>query len=204
MSSSATKKDEKFNLSNVSVLALESSALGYTILTSALHGFGIREIYGPSSVAEATSLANSTSFHIVIADPDFDDGKALEFVRWLRRAADNPNRFIPVILTYGHTTVSDVQLARDFGANIVVAKPYSAQVLLERVIRASRDKRPFVEAPGYVGPDRRFKADDQTDDKLRRRQNDEDTGAEDANTLASADKSMAPDQKVAGSDRGAA
>ena len=48
-------------------------------------------------------------------------------------------------------------MARDVGANFVVAKPLSAAVLLQRVLWVGRDRRPFVNAENYVGPDRRFK-----------------------------------------------
>ena len=39
----------------------------------------------------------------------------------------------------------------------MIAKPISPKVLLDRLFWLARDKRDFIEADTYVGPDRRFK-----------------------------------------------
>jgi DNA-binding response OmpR family regulator len=65
--------------------------------------------------------------------------------------------FIPVVLTMGHARPSQVHLARDSGANFVVAKPITPKVLLERIFWVAREDRPFVETKSFIGPERRFK-----------------------------------------------
>ncbi len=47
--------------------------------------------------------------------------------------------------------------ARDAGANVVVAKPLSPEILLQRIHWVARESRSFIVAPNYAGPDRRFK-----------------------------------------------
>jgi DNA-binding response OmpR family regulator len=59
----------------------------------------------------------------------------------------------------GHQTLGNVRQARDAGANLVVAKPLSPDVLLRRITWVARESRQFIVAPGYVGPDRRFRND---------------------------------------------
>jgi len=61
-----------------------------------------------------------------------------------------------VILITGHTQKSNVERARDCGANIVLAKPSSPNSVLERIVWAAREKRPHVRTSSYAGPDRRF------------------------------------------------
>jgi hypothetical protein len=61
-----------------------------------------------------------------------------------------------VLMTAGHTMISDVAKARDCGGHFLVAKPIAPIVLLERVIWASKSGRGFLFSEGYVGPDRRF------------------------------------------------
>ena len=56
-----------------------------------------------------------------------------EFIQWLRREADNENRFVPILLLTGETRLSHVFRGRDCGANFVVAKPISPKVLLDRM-----------------------------------------------------------------------
>ncbi|MBL8550794.1 MAG: response regulator [Hyphomonadaceae bacterium] len=160
------------NLEKVSVLALEQSAYGMKILAQILRGFGIREIHVPKTVGEATAIASRFPLNLIIADPGFDDGKGQEFLRWLRRADQNQNRFVPIILSLGHSTPASVKLARDTGANFVVAKPYPPKTLLDRILWVARDKRPYVEVGDYVGPDRRFKSDGPPKNVKGRREND--------------------------------
>ena len=85
----------------------------------------------------------------------------------------DPNAFVPVIMTAGHVRRSKVAEVRDCGANFLITKPFSAAVLLERVIWVARDSRPFLEVGDYFGPDRRFKpsepreVDERRDDMIR-------------------------------------
>jgi DNA-binding response OmpR family regulator len=148
------------NLEKVSVLALEQSVYGQKILCQMLRGFGIRQIHGARNVAEAMALTKDNVFDLAIADPGFDEGKGLEFIRWLRRADGNANRFAPLMLMLGHSTPSSVSLSRNTGVNYVVAKPCTPKALLERILWVARDKRPYVEVGDYVGPDRRLRAQD--------------------------------------------
>lgn len=48
--------------------------------------------------------------------------------------------------------------ARDCGANVVIRKPVSPQILFDRLAWVSRVQRPFIECESYIGPDRRFKS----------------------------------------------
>jgi DNA-binding response OmpR family regulator len=154
------------------VLALEQSAYSLKILTQVLRGFGIRDVHGPRDAAAATDFASRKPLNLVIADPGFDDGKGLGLLRWLRRADGNQNRFVPIILVLGHSTSTQVKLARDTGANFVVAKPYPPKVLLDRILWVARDQRPYVEVGEYVGPDRRFKANGPPENTHGRRESD--------------------------------
>jgi len=148
---------KRVNLERVSVLTLESGAFSTKVLTQILRGLGIRQIHSPPQLAEAKAIADNVPMGVIIVDPEFDKGKGLEFLRRLRRARASVNRFAPVLLVHGHSTSTAVELARDTGANIVVAKPYAPTVLLERILWLSQDPRPYVEDGSYVGPDRRFK-----------------------------------------------
>ncbi len=170
MTWSRNETKQPLNLSDVAILVLESSQLGFSILTSVLHGFGVKKIYGPRTFDEATVLAGHKQVQLAIVDPGFDEGRGVEFLRWLRREKECPIRFVPVILLLGHSTPSEVAMARDAGSNLVVAKPYSSSTLLKRIMRVGSDRRPYVEVGSYAGPDRRFKETDVTDDKRRQDQ----------------------------------
>ena len=167
----ATGVDPKrwISLERVSVMLLEQSDHGRKITSQILRGFGIRDIHACRAMDEARSLTNSTQLDLIIADPGALSGQGMDFLRWLRRSEKNANRFVPIILVSGHTTSAAVMLSRDAGANFFVAKPFTPKVLLERIMFIARDKRPYVDAGTYVGPDRRWKGDGPPDGTPGRR-----------------------------------
>lgn len=147
------------NLERVTVMLLEQSDHGRKISSQILRGFGIRDIHACRTMDEAKALTRQSQLDLIIADPNALDGGGMDFLRWLRRAENNANRFVPIILVSGHSTSAAVMLSRDAGANFFIAKPFTPKVLLERIMFVARDKRPYVEAGNYVGPDRRWKGE---------------------------------------------
>jgi DNA-binding response OmpR family regulator len=160
------------NLERVSVLLLEQGDHSRKIASQILRGFGIRDIQWPRSLDEARTMTRQVQFDLVVADPGALQGAGIEFLNWLRRAESNANRFVPIILVSGHSTTTAVMLSRDTGANFFVAKPFTPKILLERIMFVSRDKRPYVEAGAYVGPDRRWKGEGPPDGTPGRRSSD--------------------------------
>jgi DNA-binding response OmpR family regulator len=66
--------------------------------------------------------------------------------------------YVPIVVLTGYSRVDAVVGARDAGANLVVKKPLSPQVLFDRLAWMGQGSRKFVETETYVGPDRRFKS----------------------------------------------
>lgn len=146
----------RFNLAQSTILVLDPSPLGMAIIVQILTGFGAKRIHRCVSVAEAQEAVNSFEIHLMVIDGMAETGEGYEFVRWIREHAAEPNKFAPVLLTAGHTMMSDVAKARDCGGHFLVAKPIAPIVLLERIIWASKGGRGFLFSGTYVGPDRRF------------------------------------------------
>lgn len=154
--SPALDSDGRVGLRDARVLCCDENEQGQEILSRILVGFGVHQI---------TRADNAETFQRLVADKGFDlilidagvggDGYAL--ASWLRRSRFEPNRFAPIVILAGHTPRSQVERARDCGANCIVTKPISAAMLLERILWTGRGERMFVDSPGYVGPDRRFK-----------------------------------------------
>ena len=167
------------NLERVCIMLLEQSDHGRKISSQILRGFGIRDIHACRAMEEAKTLTRQTQLDLIIADPGSLGGAGMDFLRWLRRSESNANRFVPIILVSGHSTTAAVMLSRDAGANFFVAKPFTPKVLLERIMFVARDKRPYVDAGTYVGPDRRWKGDGPPDGTPGRRGSDRDSEIDD-------------------------
>jgi DNA-binding response OmpR family regulator len=146
----------RFNLSQTSILLMDPTPMGLSILVQIVTGLGARQIYRCNTVAEARQVASEFEIDLLIVDGMAQSGEGYDFVRWLRFDAAEPNKFAPVLLTAAHTMISDVRKSRDCGGHFVIAKPIAPIVMLERIIWVARGGRSFLFSDNYVGPDRRF------------------------------------------------
>ena len=148
---------ERINLASAEVLLIDSQAESLEVLTQMFAGFGVHTPTRATSMNEAMQ-AMSKAFSLIIVDSVVTGGDGYELIQGLRRSVGSPNRFAPIVLLTGHTRSSLVFKGRDCGANFVIRKPVQPLVMMQRILWLSRDVREFVDAPGYCGPDRRFRA----------------------------------------------
>jgi CheY-like chemotaxis protein len=125
-------------------------------LTRIFQGFGVRHPYRCENMSEAMEICRSTDLDLVVCDGSLPGGETYDFIAALRRSDLEPNRYSPVMVIQGHTPITQIEQARDCGANFVVAKPMTPKLLLERIMWIAQEQRPFIELDTYVGPDRRF------------------------------------------------
>lgn len=149
----------RFNLEKMSILVLDGDTMSQAILTQILSGFGAKNLRKCMTAEEARQCVGAHSYDLVVVDPSIADSEGHEFITWLRRESKGAGRFAPVLLVTGHTQYSKIAAARDCGANFVVVKPLTPQIMRDRIMWMAKDVRPFVECKVYVGPDRRFKFD---------------------------------------------
>ena len=148
-----------FNFNGAVTMVIDDSPFALELTAQALLGFGIKVRHACSSAAEAIGVLRDRPVDLILVDCEMPGMSGYEFVRWLRRSGLEPNAFAPVIMTAAHVRRSKVTEARDCGANFLITKPFSAGVLLERIVWVARDARPFLEVGDYFGPDRRFRSD---------------------------------------------
>jgi DNA-binding response OmpR family regulator len=145
-----------FDLSSASVMVFERSPELAKVAAHLVRGFGAHKVREICKFDDALGYAREAPLDLIIADPQAAKGRAMEFLRWLRRTETAANRFVPIILIAEQTADSLIKVLRDAGANFIIAKPYTADTLLNRINWVGKDKRPFVVAEGYVGPCRRI------------------------------------------------
>ncbi len=160
----------RFNLDKASVLLLDDTPMGMSILVQIVTGLGAKQLHRCSSMEMAQEVAATHELDLAIVDSMAPSGQGYDFVRWLRQSAQEPNCYTPVILTTSHTPAGDVVRARDCGGHIIVKKPIAPIVMLERIVWVAREGRPFLFSGSYVGPDRRFRDDGPPDGVGRRRE----------------------------------
>ena len=125
----------RFNLERASVLVLDESPMGMSILVQILTGFGVKTLHRCEKVDEAKETIAKVEVDLIVCDSMGAGGEGYDFVSWLRTSKIEPNCYAPVLLTSGHTPSHAVQKARDCGAHFIMAKPLTPIAVLELVDR---------------------------------------------------------------------
>ena len=147
----------RINLERSVVLLVDDNPQALDALAGMVRGFGVRKQFKCKSGAEAMHIVKTQELDLIIIDSAMPDMDGYDFVGWLRREAQPEAVFTPVIMLTGHAARTMVEKSRDSGANFVLAKPFTPEVLLQRIFWVAKDERQMVKAENYVGPDRRFK-----------------------------------------------
>ncbi len=149
--------DIRMNLARSNVLLIDDNPQALEVLASIFRGFGVLRQIKCGSAAEAQTILRSREIDLIVCDTVMPDMDGYDFVRWLRREGPEEARFSPVIMLTGHAARTTVESSRDCGANFIVSKPFTPEVLLQRIYWVAKDERAMVRSDTYVGPDRRFR-----------------------------------------------
>jgi two-component system chemotaxis response regulator CheY len=158
----------RLNLKGVTALLLDSDQFSRGLISSMLRGFGMDPPVIGQTGADAMSYLNGNAVDLCIMEAMLPDMSGAELIRWLRRPEMEKIRFVPVVVLTSYAQLRQVSAARDGGANIIVRKPVSPQSLFDRITWVARVARPFIDAPNYSGPDRRFQSIDPPDGAFKR------------------------------------
>jgi CheY-like chemotaxis protein len=148
---------DKLKLDGINFLLVDDNPHALQIMAQVVSGFGVRNMTKVDGAAAARQELLRGGIDIVLTDAQMPGENGYKLTEWIRREAPEPTRYVPIVIVTGHTPESDVTRGRDIGANFTIAKPLLPRVLLQRLFWISYEDRQFVQAEGYVGPDRRFK-----------------------------------------------
>lgn len=129
------------------------------IMQGILRGFGATNVVDSADGEVALREIPLRGIDILFCDLNLPSIDGLSLIKQLRANESNDSRFIPILILTSHTQQRNIEKYRDSGANIVIAKPLSAKAVYDRLGKIAQDPRAFVQATGYIGPDRRFKSD---------------------------------------------
>ena len=145
------------NLEKARALIVDDNAQSLDILVGVLTSFGLRNVVRKADGKEAQEELKYHDFDLILTNSVLPGLNGYDLTRWLRRESDDANRQTPVIIVTSHTRRSQVETARDCGANFIVTKPISPAVMLERILWVAKGDRLFIECDAYIGPDRRWR-----------------------------------------------
>lgn len=135
------------------VLIVDGQPAAVRLLTELLRNISRCQVWSAPNPERAMALAKSISPQIMFVDQSTEvDG--IGFTRAMRRST-LPCRQAPVVMITAGATAQTIIGARDAGAHEFLRKPYTIKDLVRRIEAVSLRKRDWIEAVGYIGPDRR-------------------------------------------------
>ena len=150
------------------VLIVDPNPHAARLLTEIIKGMGAGEIVVEPNEPRALQAAADLEPGIIFTERTGEklDGESL--ARAVRRSHFACRR-APIIMVTAEATASTILGARDSGVHEFLRKPFTSADLLKRVENVALKPRDWVEAVGYVGPDRRrFNSGEFTGDRKRR------------------------------------
>ena len=156
------------SLGNLSILLVEDTVPMRKIMVSVLEIIGFRKIYTAGDGEEGFRVFQQSRPDIVITDWLMTPQDGLYLIEKIRTHPTSHNRTVPVILVTGYSAAPKVMSARDQGMTEFLIKPFTAKELAMRSTHVINKPRDFVEAPTFVGPDRRRRADEGYEGPVRR------------------------------------
>jgi len=153
------------NLSRLRVLVVDDNRLARDMMKFALQALNTNAVATADSGAQALRMLEEFAPDLVLLDWVMQPIDGLAFLKRLRGDADNPLRFVPVVMVTAYSEVWRVQEARDAGANEFVVKPFSAHTLYSRIKNLVEHPRPYVEDDAFFGPDRRRRPNDHGEER---------------------------------------
>ncbi len=146
-------------LESVTALILDDNAHMRGLLRVILSGFGVRTIEEAADGAEAFRLVVSEDIDIAFVDFKLGGIDGIDFCRRIRRDADSPNKYLPLVMITAYSERSRVLEAINAGVDEFLVKPVRAVDVANRVNAVVERRRPFVNCTDYFGPDRRRRDD---------------------------------------------
>ena len=149
--------DAREDLSDLRVLIVDDNRFHRSIVRNALIAQGVYTHWEAEDVIAAEKLMASESIDLIILDNNMPGEKGTQFTRRIRQDSVPGNRCAPIIMISAYGDEKVINSARNAGVHEYVLKPFNVTTLLKRLQTTFRTPRDFVIAPGYVGPDRRWK-----------------------------------------------
>ena len=182
----------EFSLERFTILLVEDNRYVANIMSAVLRDLSVGNVILVRDGVEAiealkdSANPNERSIDMIISDMVMSpiDGHIL--LKWVRQGRESPDRFLPFIMMSGAADSENVREARDQGANEFLAKPFSAESVVQRVLQIINQPRQFVATRDYFGPDRHRRRESEIETEKRY------ASESDATIVYSSDKKVRP------------
>lgn len=140
-----------------SLLVLDSSAFVLSYLKALTARRDFARIEAVTSGAHALQYLAAGAFNACVLGTAATGDDALGLTRRIRRELPAPANRTCILVALDDPTASKVRAAVSAGADEVLLRPYTQDMLVKRITHALANRRDFVVGPHYTGPCRRRK-----------------------------------------------
>ena len=136
------------------IVIVDPNLASARLLVDIMKGLGAREVVTENDEARALDTIREIEPGLIFTErtgPKLD-GESL--TRKVRRS-NLASRRAPIIMCTSEATATSIKGARDSGVHEFLRKPFTSADLFRRVENVALKPRDWIEAVGYVGPDRR-------------------------------------------------
>lgn len=154
------------------VVIVDPNPAAAKLMADLLKGFGCRDVAIEADEAKVIDLAREMEPNLFVVERSGPKLDGEHLARRIRRSSLSSRR-APIIMVTAEATASSIKGARDAGVHEFLRKPFTSGDLYRRIENLATKPRDWVEAVGYVGPDRRrFNSADYAGPRKRKADND--------------------------------
>lgn len=146
---------QKQSFAKLDVLVCDPHQHMGTLIGQMLRHLKVHAVVEVESSGAALSALRSRRFGVILLDDQLGPTDSVELVRALRANPKGINRTTPVVMMSSTPDAARIIAARDAGVTDFLRKPFAAAHIESRLNAILSAPRPFVDADGYQGPDRR-------------------------------------------------
>ena len=154
-------------LAALRVLVIDDSREMCAIVGTVLAAAGVGHLHYAANGRRGLEVISEFPVDVAFVDHEMPVMTGLDFISVIR-SVDSAVRYMPLIMLTGHSDLSHINAARDRGVTEFLCKPVTARAILTRLNAVIMEPRPFMDSPGYFGPDRRRKRTTAYSGPLRR------------------------------------
>lgn len=136
------------------VLVVDDNITMRRIVRSILCGFGIRDVLEADNGATGFDTFLLANPDVVITDLNMPIMDGIRLTAMLRKEEWSPNPFVPILMMSVHTERSRITQMWRAGVTDILAKPFAADTLRQRLVTALTAAPDYIEYGDYFGPDR--------------------------------------------------
>lgn len=136
------------------VLIADPQPASARLLSDLMRDIARSNCWVAATTDRALKIAETYDPQLIVVEVGHESLDGLALTRKLRRSTWSARK-APVITITGAATAASILAARDAGVHEFLRKPYSLKDLVRRLEAVTLRGRDWVEAVGYVGPDRR-------------------------------------------------